>query len=343
MRVRYWGPSAAVVVTFAILVAVLGVLLAPRLVVEPIRGRVSISLGYTAYADTTANNYPTGDENNTGGFTVAPLWSKVDDTSNTDYITGVTKSGGHATFSFTAFNVPVDSTGISISITYSENGGGTSAKHAASLKVGGNYYDNLGIAATTSGFQEKIYATSTNPKSGQPWTVAEINGTDGTNPLQAFGVSSSDFNPDVQFGYCYAKVTYTPQPAITVSPTTYDFGVVAESSTPSTTTSYFTIDNTSTMITNNTVSVTTSTWSGGTVWTHSDTATAGPDTAGLKANKGGTWGTGDVIVKYASPSTLATSQAANTDWSFGLKLIAPTSFTDGVQKQNTVRITASAV
>lgn len=139
-------------------------------------------------------------------------------------------------------------------------------------------------------------------------------------------------------GYATAEAA----PAITVSPATYNFGVVIESSTPSTTTSYFTITNTSTMITNNTIGVTTSTWSGGVTWAHSETATAGSNQAGLLSNKGGTWGTGDVIVKYTSPNTIAANQAANTNWNFGLKLIAPTAFTDGVQKQIIVKITASA-
>src|SRR3972149_7043271 len=140
--------------------------------------------------------------------------------------------------------------------------------------------------------------------------------------------------------YC----TYTPSanPEITVSPTSYGFGIVDVSSTSNTTTSYFTIDNTSTMQTDQTISVTTTTWSGGVTWTHSDTATAGANTAGLKANKGGTWGTGDVIVKNASPNFIAENQAASTDYSFGLSLITPTSHSDGVQKTIVVRITATS-
>ena len=133
------------------------------------------------------------------------------------------------------------------------------------------------------------------------------------------------------------------EPAITVSPVSYSFGVVAESSTPSTTTTYFTIANTSTMQTDQTIGVTTATWGGGVTWAHSDTATPGTNTAGLKANKGGIWGTGDVIVKYSAPwNYIAENQLANTNYSFGLKLIAPTAFTDGVQKQIIVRITAVA-
>ncbi len=130
--------------------------------------------------------------------------------------------------------------------------------------------------------------------------------------------------------------------AIAVDIPTYDFGAVNPSATPYTTTSYFTIDNTSGVQTDQTISVTATTWAGGVTWTHSDTATAGANTAGLLANKGGTWGTGDVIIKYDTPNFIAENQAANTDYSFGLKLIAPTSFTDGVQKTITVRITAAA-
>lgn len=156
----------------------------------------------------------------------------------------------------------------------------------------------------------------------------------------------------IRVGASWDHLTYNPPalyveytagaPDITVSPTSKDFGVVAASSTPSTTTTYFTIDNNSTIQTDQTISVTTATWSGGVTWTHSDTATPNTNTAGLKANKGGTWGTGDIIVKYTAPNYIYENCPALTDYSFGLKLIAPTGYTDGVQKQIIVRITAVA-
>ena len=46
-----------------------------------------------------------------------------------------------------------------------------------------------------------------NPKTGLPWTVAEINGT-GPNSLQQFGVFSSDLLPDIQVSMVYARVDY---------------------------------------------------------------------------------------------------------------------------------------
>jgi len=75
---------------------------------------------------------------------------------------------------------------------------------------------------------------------------------------------------------------------------------------------------------------------------HSDTATPGVVIAGLNAQKGGTWGDNVVIIKYASPNFIAENQAANTDYSFGVSLKAPTEFNDGVQKTIIIRITAAS-
>jgi hypothetical protein len=142
-----------------------------------------------------------------------------------------------------------------------------------------------------------------------------------------------------------ADITVTATPeyiAISCDQSSYNFGVVAASSTPSTTTTWATITNSSTVQTDQTIKVTTATWSGGVTWTHSDTATPGENTAGLKANRGGTWGTGDIIIKYDTPNFIYENCPATTNYSFGLKLIAPTSFTDGVQKSIVVRISAVA-
>lgn len=130
-------------------------------------------------------------------------------------------------------------------------------------------------------------------------------------------------------------------PDVTVSPASYDFGAVVEGSTTNTTTSYFTISNNSTVQTDQTISVTTANWSGGNQWIHSDTATAGVDTAGLVSNNG-TWGVGDVIIKYASPNFIYEDCPASSNYTFGLSLVAPTEFTDGVEKQIVVRIIAVA-
>jgi len=142
-----------------------------------------------------------------------------------------------------------------------------------------------------------------------------------------------------------ADINVTATPAfvgIASDQASYDFGVVAASATPSTTTTWATITNTSTVQTDQTISVTAASWAGGVTWTHSDTNTPGANTAGMLSNKGGTWGIGDVIVKNAAPNYIAENQAATTNYQFGLKLSAPTSFTDGVEKSIAVRISAAA-
>ena len=138
-------------------------------------------------------------------------------------------------------------------------------------------------------------------------------------------------------------VTFTPQSiAIADNQASYDFGTQDASATPYTATDWCTITNTSNIQTDITIAVTGNTWTGGNAYTHSDTCTPGADTVGLSSNRGGTWGVGDVIVKYASPNYIYENCPATTDFDYGLKLYVPTSFSDYVEKTNTVRVSAAA-
>lgn len=125
--------------------------------------------------------------------------------------------------------------------------------------------------------------------------------------------------------------------AIADNVTSYDFGVVAASSTTETPAGYVGIDNTSSVQTDQTISVTGATWTGGAAFAHSESATPGADTVGLKANR-----SGDVIVKNASPNNIYENCPATTDYTYKLILLAPTTGSDGVQKTNTVRVSAAA-
>ena len=151
--------------------------------------------------------------------------------------------------------------------------------------------------------------------------------------------------PAQVFASTNADVTVNATPeyiSIAVNVTTYNFTAVGAGTWTNTTTGHFGITNTSTVTTNNTIRVLASTWVGGTAWNHAEDGVPGSNKVALKSNKGGTWGTGDVIVAYTTPLVLASNQAATTDWAFGLALGAPTEFSDGVQKGNCVRITATA-
>ena len=142
-----------------------------------------------------------------------------------------------------------------------------------------------------------------------------------------------------------ADVTVTALPSyisITATNTTYDFGAVLEGSYTNTTTAYFPIVNACSVQSDQTIAAVTGNWTGGSGWIHSDTATPGIVTVGLQANQEGAWGAGDVVVQNAVPQFIAENQAATTNYSFGLNLLAPTVFHDGVQKQMVVRISAVA-
>jgi hypothetical protein len=140
-----------------------------------------------------------------------------------------------------------------------------------------------------------------------------------------------------------ADVTVTAQGSFvsyTANQTTYNFGIVAASSTTNTSANWILFTNTSSVSTNISVKMLATTWtSTGSGWTHSDTA-AGVNTAAMKAESGNvtTWN-GGVFVKYAASFNEITTAAvaAGASYTSGLSLLAPTSFTDGVSNNNTVR------
>ncbi len=121
----------------------------------------------------------------------------------------------------------------------------------------------------------------------------------------------------------------------------YDFGVVNTSSTTNTTTTHFGVTNNSSVQTDQTIGVTTSTWSGGLGWSSNETGDASVDSAGLKSQKEGIWGAALVAVQFVTPDFIAENQAATTNYSFGLSLNAPTSFSDGIEKEIVLRVTAA--
>lgn len=63
------------------------------------------------------------------------------------------------------------------------------------------------------------------------------------------------------------------------------------------------------------------------------------------ASNNATWGVGDVIVESditGTPNYIYENCPANVSYTYGLKLVAPSSFNDGVQKSIIVRISAVA-
>jgi len=152
-------------------------------------GTIGYSSGTTGY--NLVNDYPD---------TADPL---------TSYVQLGTTANSFIAFNFSAFTVPTGSTGISVGVDYYDEEASSGANTSVGrLRVGGTYYDSATHnPATTTTQRTKTWAT--NPRTAANWTVAEVNGTDGTNPLQNFGVIGPDSNPAWRLGAIRISVTYT--------------------------------------------------------------------------------------------------------------------------------------
>lgn len=138
-----------------------------------------------------------------------------------------------------------------------------------------------------------------------------------------------------------ADVVVTADPsyiAMTNTPNTWVIGAVNAGVDKNTSGTYFTANNTGSVTSNISVIaiLTSNNWTGGDGWIHSDTATAGAGQAGLIASID-SWTTNVTVASTAD--WLVTGLTAATTQTWGLALVAPTSFSDGAQKTMTVRLT----
>ena len=129
--------------------------------------------------------------------------------------------------------------------------------------------------------------------------------------------------------------------AISNAPDNYTFGVVSTSTNYTTTENYFNVTNDGSVNTDISIGTNNTEWVGGTAWTHSETATPGADTAGLMASTDN-YASEHIIVKNASPNDLDTSVAADASVLWELRLLSPTSFSDGEIKAIKVTLTGTA-
>ena len=161
----------------------------------------------------TQYRVPTSDESNTGTFInylggATPLYAYVNKTAVSDstWILGQTNGGGHATFNFSVFSASNSSyiSNLGVVFRYTDDTSGTN-KIASCLKVGGTYYTGALVEPPFGSNTTTTQYWTFNPQTNLPWTSADINGT-GSNPLQAFGVDSNDYNPDVRVMMVYIFV-----------------------------------------------------------------------------------------------------------------------------------------
>lgn len=147
-------------------------------------------------------------------------------------------------------------------------------------------------------------------------------------------------DPEPAFLSTGSEEEYVCLEDITNTPSSHDFGNVSTSSTHNTTINKFTVTNNSGGAIDITISA--GNMTGGIQWTLSDTATPGANTYGLKAGLDDDDDLFDVIVKKSeSYNTLVSGLADEGTADWGLQLLAPTVFADGVEKTGTVTLTAT--
>ena len=206
----------------------------------------------------------------------------------------------------------------------------------------GNVDDTWDIQYSTDGGTgwTAIETGNLNPAQGSTSAVSISTGLD-LSLLQVRIDTSKSGGPDG--GTCdifdvWLESTYAAVADISNTPNSYNFGLLAQSSTADTTLTYFTISNNSSSAVSITIGATDMT--GGVTWTLSDAATPGADTYGLKSGLSG--GSFNVTVKKNGPfNVLIYSLAASSTQQWGLQILAPTTFSDGGVKSGTVTLTAT--
>lgn len=174
----------------------------------------------------TVSQNPTGDEAVSGTWTgtAGSRYTLVDDypdAAGTDRLVHGT-TAGNLTFTFAAFSVPSDATVTSVAILYYDDRNGNQQSNIGGrLKVGGTYYDIATHAPTNGTLVQRTDTWTTNPRTSAAWTPAQVNGTDGSNDLQAFGWRSTDASPTIDLTSIRLDVTYDRDLTLTADAGTF--------------------------------------------------------------------------------------------------------------------------
>jgi hypothetical protein len=160
--------------------------------------------------------YPSGDT--IGGSTyrsgtwdkTTSMYSYVDeqgahDGDSTYLLHGTT--AGYMLFGFPAFDVPTNMgiTGLTVSLVARDSASGTNNMRPA-IRVGGtNYLTTSPSTEVPSSYGTISYTYTTNPRTNRTWRIDDIKGV-GSNPLQGFGVYSTDAYPTIRLTQVYATV-----------------------------------------------------------------------------------------------------------------------------------------
>jgi hypothetical protein len=117
-------------------------------------------------------------------------------------------TAGYLTFGFSSFNVPSGRDIYALILFFRSRGAAGGVRYFyGRLKVGGSYYNDTWSINPPSTWFSYVRAIRVNPRTNARWTVDDVNGV-GSNPLQAFGIYSTDANPTIDIGAVALRVVY---------------------------------------------------------------------------------------------------------------------------------------
>lgn len=121
-----------------------------------------------------------------------------------------TNEGGYKDlFSFIPLAIPTGSTITNVQVIgrfkRMEAGGEFLIREL--LKVNDVTYTGASQQLLIGDYFDKVHTWTTNPNTGLPWTIADVNG-DGSNPLQTFGYECMGFQKTVRCTQVYVKINY---------------------------------------------------------------------------------------------------------------------------------------
>lgn len=174
------------------------------------------------------------------------------------------------------------------------------------------------------------------------WNASELSTADGSLvECKVVGIKALGAKNAVDVGAVEWNVTYTPTSSISNTPETWDFGTVSTSSSYETGITYV-VDSTGFRITNNVaydVNITISATGMGSGWLLADSGD--PDATHYTLWAGTELTSPDYNIQVTSGGTFLVTVLASSTRDWGLKLMTPTSFSDGGLKSGIVTLTAT--
>lgn len=118
-------------------------------------------------------------------------------------------TAGNILFGYDPFTIPSDATDITLRLNYYDQDASSGTNNIGGRLRIGSLFRNATTHNPTTTTTLRTDTWANNPVTNVAWTPAQINGTDGTNPLNGFGFISTDASPQIRIYSVQIEVEYT--------------------------------------------------------------------------------------------------------------------------------------